>query len=68
MKKKQLYEAHGVKEYWLVDPNYSAIEVFVLINGQYHLHNFGVDDEKITSTVLPGLELELSKIFAPQKK
>ncbi|MBI5915627.1 MAG: Uma2 family endonuclease [Bacteroidetes bacterium] len=66
--KKQLYETHGVSEYWLVDPTYKSIEVFTLKNGQYHLHAFGVGDEKITSTILEGLELELSKIFGPQNK
>ncbi|HFA50292.1 MAG TPA: Uma2 family endonuclease [Bacteroidetes bacterium] len=61
--KKDLYEKHGVKEYWLVDPNYKSIEVFALINGKYQLHAFGLEDEKITSTVLKGFELELKNIF-----
>ncbi len=61
--KKELYRKHGVKEYWLVDPNYKSIEIFVLQNDQYQLHAFGIENEKITSTVLEGLELELKDIF-----
>ncbi len=61
--KKDLYEKHGVEEYWLVDPNYRSIEVFVLSNGKYQLHTFGVEDERITSTVLKGFDLDLKTIF-----
>ncbi len=62
--KKQLYEEHGVPEYWLVDPNYRSIEVFTLKDGHYQIHAFGVDDEKISSLLLEGLEIELSSIFS----
>ena len=61
--KKELYEKYGVTEYWLVDPNYKSIEVFVLKNDRYELHAFGVEEEKITSTVLEGFEMELKNIF-----
>ena len=62
--KKQLYEEHGVPEYGLVDPNYKSIEVFVLKDGRYQIHSFGVEDEKISSVVLEGLEIELGNIFS----
>ena len=61
--KKKLYRKHGVKEYWLVDPNYKSIEVFVLKENTYQLHTFGIEDEKITSTILKGFELELKDVF-----
>ena len=61
--KKELYQKHGVKEYWIVDPNYKSIEIFVLQSKQYELHAFAVEGEKITSTVLEGFELVLKNIF-----
>ena len=36
--KKNLYEKHGVKEYWIVDPWSKRIEVYHLINGKYELN------------------------------
>ena len=36
--KKNLYEKHGVKEYWIVYPWSKRIEVYHLINGKYELN------------------------------
>ena len=33
--KKDIYEKHGVKEYWIVDTDRKTIEVNILINGRY---------------------------------
>ena len=33
--KRQLYERHGVKEYWLVDPDERSVEVLSLGQGSY---------------------------------
>lgn len=35
--KKDDYEAHGVSEYWIVDPKAETIEQFVLTGGKYEL-------------------------------
>ena len=37
--KKNVYEASGVPEYWLVDPVGKSIEVYLLAGGQYCLEN-----------------------------
>lgn len=37
--KKSLYEKHGVKEYWIIDPVSKSIEVHLLQNGKYELDN-----------------------------
>ena len=37
--KKDLYEKHGVKEYWLVDSYNLSIEVYLLENNKYILNN-----------------------------
>lgn len=40
--KKDIYEANGVKEYWIIDPYMKAISVYLLRDGKYYL-----DDEYI---------------------
>ncbi|MBR0260340.1 MAG: Uma2 family endonuclease [Selenomonadaceae bacterium] len=40
--KKDIYEAQGVKEYWIIDPYMKAISVYLLQDGKYFL-----DDEYI---------------------
>lgn len=35
--KKDLYERSGVKEYWIVDPRWKAIEVYLLDDGSFRL-------------------------------
>ena len=40
--KKDIYEAQGVKEYWIIDPYMKAISVYLLRDGKYFL-----DDEYI---------------------
>jgi len=37
--KKEIYEKHGVKEYWLVDVAGQAVEVYLLHEGSYYLSN-----------------------------
>ena len=40
--KKDLYEAHGVREHWIIDPYMKVISVYFLRDGKYFL-----DDEYI---------------------
>ena len=61
--KKELYAEHGIPEYWIVDPSYHAVEVFVLKEGRYERHAFGIDGETVGSHILQGFELEVSSIF-----
>lgn len=42
VRKKNLYEKFGVKEYWIVDPDTKQASVFSLQNQKYHLHFEGV--------------------------
>ena len=38
-RKKEIYEACGVPEYWLVSPTDKSIEVYLLESGKYILHD-----------------------------
>ena len=38
-RKKEVYEACGVPEYWLVSPTDKSIEVYLLQSGKYSLHD-----------------------------
>ena len=40
--KKDIYEANGVKEYWIIDPRAKSVTVYLLQDGKYFL-----DDEYI---------------------
>jgi Uma2 family endonuclease len=61
--KRQLYAKYGVKEYWAVDPENRSVEIYRLF--EHTLENVGtlVDDDEITSPILPGFQLRVSTIF-----
>ena len=47
--KKEIYEAIGVKEYWIVDTNNFSVEVYLLKDAKYTLdkiYTFYTDEEK----------------------
>ncbi len=62
--KRDLYERHGVKEYWIVDPEENTVMVFSLskdgIYGKYELYG---GDGQLKTPLLPGLEVDLSLVF-----
>ena len=63
--KKKLYARAGVRELWLVNPAAQAIEVFNLETGEEDPPAVYARDSEpvLTSKVLPGLTIELDKIF-----
>lgn len=63
--KKDLYESHGVREYWLVDPANQGIEVFGLDNGRYRLDDYALGTGPVRSVLLPGLYFQAETIFEP---
>lgn len=44
VRKKNLYEKFGVKEYWIVDPDTTQASVFFLQNQKYQLHFEGLSN------------------------
>ena len=56
IQKKALYEQAGVAEYWIIDPDAAAIEVFALIKGVYQLHSKATGKESAKSRLLAGFK------------
>ena len=62
-KKFKIYEKHGVKEYWIVDPEEKSIEIYQNEGGQFRLIQTEKETGTINSLFLKGFELNLEKIF-----
>jgi Uma2 family endonuclease len=56
------YAAHGVREYWLIDPKSTTIEQYLLAGKQYHLEFKGREGE-IESRVVKGFRIPVKAIF-----
>lgn len=64
VRKRRLYAEAGVREYWIVSPEARTVKVLVLTDGAYARHVRASGDELVTSTILPGLSIPASKVFA----
>jgi len=63
-KKFNLYEAAGVREYWIVDPNAKTINVFLLQpNGKYDWGTVYECHQKAPVHIFEGLEIDLKELF-----
>jgi Uma2 family endonuclease len=56
------YAAHGVAEYWIVDPEREMVEQYFLRNEEYVL-NATLSDGVITSRVIDGFQIPARAIF-----
>lgn len=61
--KNLLYAQHGVREYWLVDTERKPVEVWSLSGNAFNLVGIFEQQDRLTSKVLPKLEISLSEIF-----
>ena len=63
--KRKLYAEHGVKEYWLVDPDAATVTVLVL--GERDFEEAGVyrKGQTLSSPTLKGFSVNLDDIFRP---
>lgn len=59
-----LYEKHGVKEYWLVEPDSKLITAFILNDGQYGRPNIYSDEEGMKTSIFADLTVNLTEVFA----
>jgi len=62
--KRDLYEKHGVKEYWLVDYSGNTVEAYLLNdNGQYGKSDVYTDQEMVPVSIFADLEIDLERVF-----
>jgi Uma2 family endonuclease len=62
--KRQVYGKHGVKEYWIADPLNRSLERYSLKRHNLVLIETLVDEDDVTSSVLPGFKCQARQIFA----
>jgi Uma2 family endonuclease len=61
--KLRKYQKAGVKELWIIDPDAKTLDTYILDRGSY-LFSIYDESEKVPVLTLPGLEIDLSEIFA----
>jgi Uma2 family endonuclease len=63
--KRRLYERAGVSEYWVVDPEIDTVRVYRLEGDAFaRVIELAADaGDIVTSALLPGLEIPLSRVF-----
>jgi Uma2 family endonuclease len=57
------YAAHGVYEYWIIDPVKKSVEKYLLQQGEYYLEVKLTTEGRLLSTVVEGFALELHELF-----
>jgi Uma2 family endonuclease len=63
--KFEIYQEHGVREYWIVSPNDETVNVFVLNeNSKFQLVGMYAEDDKIPVNIFNGdLKVDLTEVF-----
>ncbi len=63
IQKKKLYARFGVKEYWIVVPGEKTIDIHILKDKTYQLHQTLGEDDTLESQIIKGFKMELKAIF-----
>ncbi len=63
--KKEEYEATGIKEYWIVNPELPSLTVHKLVDGKYRDKSYFKGLDTIESQVLPGIQVDPASFILP---
>ena len=63
LRKTELYSKFGVKEYWLVTPYPSLVEILLLDGDNYRIHRVHQRSDQLVSPTFSDLHLHLSDLF-----
>ncbi|WP_114751543.1 Uma2 family endonuclease [Pleomorphovibrio marinus] len=61
--KYEVYEASGVKEYWVIHPDERTLLIYTLDGGKYRSSRLFTLGDRVSSQAVPGFELELDDVF-----
>jgi len=61
--KLKLYEKHGVKEYWIINPEAKYMMIYRLKDGTYGKPDYLMGDDVLESRVLQGFRVPLKEIW-----
>jgi Uma2 family endonuclease len=61
--KFDLYQENGVKEYWIVQPEFESILQFVLKEEKFHLEKMVSGNSTLSCALFPELTIDLLEIF-----
>ena len=61
--KRELYAAHGVRDYWIVDPTNHIVWVMLLRAGTFEIDETYTEGDNITSPTLEGFGISVAEIF-----
>jgi Uma2 family endonuclease len=61
--KYEVYEASGVKEYWVIHPSERTLLIYTLNTGKYQPSKLFTLGDRVKSQALPGFELDLDEVF-----
>ena len=62
--KLKLYSRHGVQEYWIVNWQLKALEIYRRLEAQLKLVATLLEGDSLTAPLLPGLSIPLESVFA----
>jgi Uma2 family endonuclease len=68
IRKRNVYEAFGVREYWIVDPIHKTIDQFVTDSGKLGLYKMYAEGDRLQSPVIACIDIDLDQLFLPLKR
>ncbi|PYM10342.1 MAG: restriction endonuclease [Verrucomicrobia bacterium] len=67
IEKRDLYEQHGVREYWIIDPEAETIEALFLDRDEFRLIGRWRLGEQARSQLLKGFTVAVAELFAKRR-